>query len=229
MKLSIVIPALNEEETIAIVIKKAFHVIDRMGLDAEVVVSDNGSTDATYEIAQANGARIVCVPERGYGRALQSGFAAARGDYVLMADADDSYGLDEIKPYIDKLDEGYDIVIGNRYKGKTHNGAMPFLHRYLGTPILTFFLNVLFQTRIGDVNCGMRACRKDVFEKMHCTCSGMEFASEMMIKAAQLKLKIADIPCNYYPDKRNRPSHLQPWRDGWRHLSFIVRSFIKGA
>ena len=222
MKLSIVIPALNEENTIGIVVDKAILAIDKLGLEAEVVVSDNGSTDATCRIARAKGARVVCEPIRGYGSALSSGFTSARGEYILMADADDSYDIGEIKPYIDKLNEGYDFVMGNRFKGKIEKGAMPFLHRYLGTPVLAKIMNTLFRTQLGDPNCGMRALTKDAFNKMRLKAVGMEFATEMIVKASLRKMKIAEVPCNLYNDKRGHGSHLKTWQDGWHHLRFML-------
>ena len=222
MKLSIVIPALNEEATIGMVVKKSLSAIKKLGIAAEVVVADNSSTDNTCSISQELGARVVPVSIRGYGKTLQTGFTAAEGEYILMGDADDSYNFEEIKPFIDKLDEGYDFVMGNRYKGEKIKGAMPFLHRYLGTPVLTLLMNILFKTGIGDVNCGMRAFRRSAYQKMRCQAAGMEFATEMVIKASLLKLKIAEIPCTLYCDKRNRPPHLNTWRDGWRHLRFML-------
>jgi glycosyltransferase involved in cell wall biosynthesis len=221
MQLSIVIPALNEEKTIGIVVNKAFNSIKRLGITAEVIVADNNSTDKTSSISASLGARVVFVPFEGYGSALQGGIAAAKGDYILIADADDSYNLEEIKPFLDKLNEGYEFVIGNRYQGQKIKGAMPFLHRYFGTPVLTFIMNMLFQTGIGDINCGMRTFRKSAYEKMSCQATGMEFASEMVIKAVFLKLKITEIPCTLYLDKRDRHPHLKSYSDGWRHLRII--------
>ena len=223
--LSIVIPALNEEKTIGIVIEKALRTINKLGIKAELIVVDNGSTDNTSPISRKFGARVINVPARGYGNVLQHGFKAAEGKYILMADADDSYNLEEIEPFVDKLNDGYDLVIGNRRKGKFIRGASPFLHRYLGTPVLTFIINLLFKTDIGDVNCGMRAIRKEAYEKMQCKSLGMEFASEMIIKAALNKLKITEVPCTLYRSKRGRPPHLKTWSDGWRHLRLILSSF----
>jgi glycosyltransferase involved in cell wall biosynthesis len=221
MQLSIVIPALNEEKTIGIVVGKAFNSIKRIGITAEVIVVDNGSADKTLSVAAKLGARVVPSPLKGYGSALQAGFRAAQGEYILMADADDSYDLEAIKPFLDKLNEGSEFVIGNRYQGQKIKGAMPFLHRYLGTPVLTLIMNLMFQTKMGDINCGMRAFRKNTYQRMNCTATGMEFASEMLIKTSLLNIKIAEIPCTLYPDKRNRPPHLKKWSDGWRHLRLI--------
>ncbi len=224
--LSIVIPALNEERTIGIVIEKALRTMNRLGIKGEVVVADNCSVDHTRQIGEDSGARVISVPERGYGSALQHGFSVARGKYFLMADADDSYNLEEIAPFIDKLNEGYDFVMGNRYRGKFIPGANPFLHRYFGTPVLTFFMNWFFKTNVGDVNCGMRAIRKEAYERIYCQALGMEFASEMIIKAALKKLKIAEIPCTLSLDKRGRAPHLKTWADGWRHLRFMLSRII---
>ncbi len=223
-KLSIVIPALNEEHTIKLCIDKAMKAFHDLKLDGEVIVADNGSTDGTTKIAASLGASVIHVSSKGYGSACMGGFLAAKGDYILMADADDSYSFDEIEPFIKKLDEGYDFVIGNRFKGGIEKGAMPFLHRYLGTPVLTAIMNLFFNVHIGDTNCGMRAFRRDALPKMGLTCTGMEFASEMVIRSARAKLKIADVPCKLYRDKRNRKPHLRTWHDGWRHLRFIIMS-----
>lgn len=213
--ISIVIPCLNEEKTIGLCVKKAV----KMG---EVIVADNGSTDNSAEIARSLGAKVVNVETKGYGAALIEGLSAASGEYLVMADADDSYNFEEIEPFVQKLGEGFDFVIGNRFKGKIEAGAMPFLHRHLGTPVLTIIMNFLFKTGISDVNCGMRAMTKDAFLRMKLKSTGMEFASEMIIKASLCGLKIAEVPCNLYKDKRDKPPHLSTWRDGWRHLRFML-------
>jgi len=222
LKLSIVIPALNEEKTIGICVSKALKAIKDIGVPAEVLVADNGSTDATVRAAEQLGARVKAVPAKGYGNVLMGGFLAASGEYLIMADADDSYSFEEIKPFYDKLQQGYDLVVGNRFKGKIQKGAMPFLHRYLGTPVLTALMNCFFRTGIGDTNCGMRGMTKEAFRKMHLKAGGMEFATEMIVKASVLKLKIAEVPCNLYRDKRGRKPHLNTWGDGWRHLRFML-------
>lgn len=222
MKLSIVIPCLNEEETISTVVKKSIASINKLGTGGEVLVSDNGSDDNSVKIAQELGARTVNCSKKGYGNALIFGFQNAVGDYLIMADADDSYNFEEIDGFVEYLKKGYDIVIGTRLKGKIEKGAMPFLHRYLGTPVLTHIINKLFRTKISDCNCGMRGIRKEAFEKMNLESSGMEFASEMIIKAGILKLKIKEIPINFYKDKRKKSPHLNTWKDGWRHLKFIL-------
>lgn len=222
IEVSIVIPCLNEEKTLPIVIKKALGSFERLNIKGEVVVSDNGSTDNSVKIAEDLGARVVHCPKKGYGNALKCGFSEAYGKYLIHGDADDSYDFSKIDGFVHYLRKGYEMVIGTRLKGKIEEGAMPFLHRYLGTPILTFILNLFFGTRISDCNCGMRGLTKKAFEKMALTSGGMEFASEMVIKAGILKLKIKEIPITLYRDKRDRPPHLNTWRDGWRHLRFML-------
>lgn len=222
LNLSIVIPALNEEKTIGICIDKALRAAHSLGpkTSYEVVIADNGSTDKTVEIAQSLGARVVPIPHKGYGQALMGGFQAAQGEYLIMGDADDSYNFEEIAPFYAKLKEGNDLVMGNRFRGKIEKGAMPFLHRYLGTPVLTAIMNLFFNTGIGDTNCGMRGLTKKAFQKMRLKAGGMEFATEMVVKASLLKMKISEVPCNLYRDKRDRKPHLRTWQDGWRHLRF---------
>jgi glycosyltransferase involved in cell wall biosynthesis len=222
MKLSIVVPALNEEKTIAHVLKKAQKSINQLKLEGEVIVADNNSTDSTCAIASEMGARIVNIKEKGYGNALIGGILAAKGQYIIMGDADDSYDFSNLEPFIEKLDAGYDFVMGSRYKGKIHKNAMPFLHRYIGTPILTLIMNLLFGANITDVNCGMRGFSKKAFLDMNCKATGMEFASEMIIKACMLNQKITEVPCDLYPDKREVSPHLNTWSDGWRHLRFML-------
>lgn len=221
-EISIVIPCLNEEKTLPIVIKKGLDSFKRLGIEGEVVVSDNGSTDNSVKIAEELGARVVHCPEKGYGNALKCGISSAFGKFVIMGDADDSYDFSKIEGFVHYLRKGYDMVIGTRLKGRIEQGAMPFLHRYLGTPVLTFVLNLFFNTGISDCNCGMRGLNKRAFEKMNLTSSGMEFASEMVIKAGILKLKIKEIPITLHRDKRDRKPHLNTWQDGWRHLRFML-------
>lgn len=221
-ELSVVIPALNEEKTIGLCIRKIFKAAQNLGPQVrfEVLVADNGSTDKTIEIARSLGARVIPVYRRGYGQALMAGFQAARGKYLIMADADDSYNFEELAPFYHKLREGDELVMGNRFKGKIEKGAMPFLHRCLGTPVLTAIMNLFFRTGIGDVNCGMRGMNKEAYQRMRLRAGGMEFATEMIVKASLLKMKISEVPCNLYKDKRGRKPHLRPWQDGWRHLRF---------
>lgn len=222
MKLSIVIPALNEEQTIAICVKKALNALNDLGVTGEILVIDNGSIDNTAHLAAEAGARVIHISEKGYGSACIAGFQGAKGEFLIMGDADDSYNFEEIAPFVDKLNEGYELVMGNRFKGRIEKNAMPFLNRYLGTPVLTLIMNLFFNTKIGDMNCGMRGFTKKAFIAMRLKTTGMEFATEMIIKASRLKLKIAEVPCNLYKDKRGRKSHLDPWRDGWRHLRFML-------
>jgi len=222
VEFSIVIPCLNEEKTLAIVIGKALGSIERLKIKAEIVVADNGSTDRSVEIAEELGARVVHCAEKGYGNALKGGFAGARGKYLIHGDADDSYDFGKIDGYVFYLKKGYDLVIGTRLKGRIEKGAMPFLHRYLGTPVLTFVLNRFFGTRISDCNCGMRGLTREAFEKMRLNSGGMELASEMVIKAGILKLKIKEIPIVLHRDKRDKKPHLNTWSDGWRHLRFML-------
>ncbi|MFI5360596.1 MAG: glycosyltransferase family 2 protein [Elusimicrobiota bacterium] len=222
LELSIVIPALDEERTIAHCVGKAQKALAALGGRGEVVVADNGSTDRTREIASGLGARVVPVEGRGYGKALRGGFAAARGRFLIMGDADGSYDFEEAPRYVEKLRAGRDLVVGNRYKGEIEPGAMPFLNRYLGTPVLTAVMNLLFRTGLGDTNCGMRGLTKSAFERMGLKADGMEFATEMIVKASLLKMSIAEVPCDLHRDLRDRPPHLRRWRDGWRHLRFML-------
>jgi hypothetical protein len=215
-------PCLNEAETIAACIEKAAVAIQRLGLRAEIVVADNGSTDGSSAIAEGLGARVVHVDTPGYGSALMGGIAAARGRYVIMGDADDSYDFGDLAPFLDKLREGHDLVMGNRFHGDFRPGAMPAMHRYLGTPALTGIERLLFRSPIGDLNCGMRALRRAAVPELDLRAPGMEFASEMIVKASLRGLRIAEVPTTLSPAGRSRPPHLRAWRDGWRHLRFLL-------
>lgn len=221
-ELSIVIPCLNEEKTLPIVIKKAQSSLDRLKVDGEIIISDNGSLDNSIEIASKLGVRIVRCAKKGYGNALRCGFENANGKFLIMGDADDSYDFEKIDVFLKYLQEGNEIVIGTRLRGEIEKGAMPFLHRYFGTPVLTFIINRLFGTKISDCNCGMRGLTAEAFKKLKLESSGMEFASEMLIKAGILKMTIKEMPINFYKDKRDRSPHLRRWRDGWRHLKFML-------
>jgi len=190
-------------------------------ISGEVIVSDNGSTDQSVRVAIAHGARVVRTIKKGYGNALLGGMRAALGKFLIMADADGSYDFNDIPTFIDRLREGADFVIGSRIRGTIHPGAMPLLNRYLGTPVLTFLINLFFGTEISDVNCGMRGLTKDAFNRLHLKAGGMEFASEMVIKAALARLRMVEVPTSLFPDNRDRSPHLRPLRDGWRHLRFI--------
>lgn len=220
--LSVVLPCLDEEQTIAICVEKARAALDRLGIAGEVLVVDNGSTDRSVELAEAKGARVVRCPVRGYGAALQFGFRAARGRWLLMADADDSYDLGELGAFAEQLRAGHPFVMGTRLRGRVEPGAMPLLNRYLGTPVLTAILNWLFSMRISDCNCGMRAIDRQRYLGLGVTSPGMEFASEMIVKAAIHQIPITEVPITLHKDKRGRPPHLRPWRDGWRHLRLLL-------
>ena len=222
LELSVVIPALNEERTIAHCVEKAKKAFAALGVQGEVLVADNGSTDGTRAVAERAGARVVPVEGKGYGRALRGGFTAARGRWLIMGDADGSYDFEQAPRYVEKLRQGCDFVVGNRFQGAIAPGAMPFLNRYLGTPVLTAVMNLLFRTGIGDTNCGMRGLTKSAFERMGLKADGMEFATEMIVKASLLKMRIAEVPCDLHKDLRDRPPHLRRWRDGWRHLRFML-------
>ncbi|MFI5348715.1 MAG: glycosyltransferase family 2 protein [Elusimicrobiota bacterium] len=222
LDLSVVIPALNEERTIAHCVEKAKKAFAALGVQGEVLVADNGSTDGTRAAAERAGARVVPVEGKGYGRALRGGFTAARGRWLIMGDADGSYDFEQAPRYVEKLRQGFDFVVGNRFLGAIEPGAMPFLNHYLGTPVLTSVMNLLFHTGIGDTNCGMRGLTKSAFERMGLKADGMEFATEMIVKASLLKMRIAEVPCDLHKDLRDRPPHLRRWRDGWRHLRFML-------
>ncbi len=222
IEISIVMPCLNEESAIAKTIGIAKQAIEQSGMSGEVVISDNGSDDNSVAIAEQLGCRVVNAAEKGYGYALQKGIESAAGQYIIIGDADATYDFREAVPFLDELKNGADLVIGNRLAGNIHHEAMPFLHRYLGTPVLTFLINRFFGTRITDVNCGMRAFTRQTVEKLQLVSGGMEFASEMVIKAGIYGLKIAEIPCSLHDNKKDRQPHLNTWRDGWRHLRLIL-------
>jgi glycosyltransferase involved in cell wall biosynthesis len=219
---SVVMPCLNESRTLGICIKKALDSFKRLGVNGEVIVSDNGSTDNSAELARSLGARVVFETEKGYGSALRKGISEADGTYIIMGDADDSYDFSDLEPFVKALNGGADFVMGTRMKGRIEKGAMPMLHRYLGTPVLTWVSNLFFGLKLSDNNCGMRAFTKKAYEKMHLVTSGMEFASEMIIKAAKARLKTVEVPISYYKDKRGRKPHLRSFSDGWRHLRFML-------
>ena len=222
VEVSAVIPCLNEARTIGICIQKALSSFSALGIRGEVVVVDNGSSDDSVNIAKCLGGRVVHESTKGYGAALTRGIREARGSIVIMGDADDSYDWSAIGPFISKIGEGYDLVMGNRFRGGIMVGAMPALHRYLGNPVLSWIGRRAFHTRVGDFHCGMRAFTKNAFLRMGTASTGMEFATEMVASAACLGLKISEIPIKLYPDKRGRPPHLRSFRDGWRHLRFIL-------
>ncbi|MAB56742.1 MAG: dolichol-P-glucose synthetase [Aequorivita sp.] len=222
IELSVVMPCLNEAETLAICIKKAQDFFEREKISGEVIIADNGSTDGSQQIAKSLNATVVNVPQKGYGSALRGGIEAANGKYVIMGDADDSYDFSNLMPYLLKLREGYDLVMGNRFKGGIKPGAMPFLHKYLGNPVLSFIGRLFYKSNIGDFHCGLRGFSKKAYYTMILKTTGMEFASEMIVKASLKNLQITEVPTILSPDGRTRPPHLNTWRDGWRHLRFLV-------
>jgi len=219
---SVVLPCLNEATTVGGCVREALAGLRALGRDGEVVVVDNGSTDASAAAASAAGARVVHERRKGYGSALGRGMREARGDVVVLGDADGSYRFDRLGPLVHAIEAGADLAMGTRLRGTIEPGAMPFLNRRLGTPLLTALVNLFFRTRISDVNSGQRALRGDVARSLDLNAAGMEFASEMVIKAALQRLEIADVPVEFRRDRRPRPPHLRRWRDGWRHLRFIL-------
>jgi hypothetical protein len=222
LELTILMPCLNEAETISTCVGKAQSFLARAGIAGEVLIADNGSSDDSVALARRDGARVIAVAERGYGAALRAGFAAARGRFVVMGDADDSYDFSGLDPFVAKLRDGCDLVMGNRFAGGIAPGAMPFLHRYLGNPILSFIGRVFFRAKIGDFHCGLRGFRRDAILGLDLRTSGMELASEMVVRAAVVNLSIAEVPTKLSVDGRSRPPHLRTWHDGWRHLRFLL-------
>lgn len=222
VELSIVMPCLNEAETLAACILKAQSYLRRSGVSGEVVIGDNGSTDGSQQIATGLGARVIHIPIRGYGAALYGAITAARGRYCIMGDSDLSYDFENLDGFVEKLRGGYDLVMGNRFKGGIRPGAMPWKNRYIGNPALSAVGRVLFRPNAGDFHCGIRGFSQAAFQQMDLRTTGMEFASEMVIKAKLMGLKIAEVPTILSKDGRNRPPHLLPYRDGWRHLRFML-------
>ena len=222
IELSIVMPCLNEAETIANCVNKAKQFLTENQINGEVIIGDNGSTDGSQAIAKQLGAIVVDVKNKGYGNASRGAIDAARGKYVITADTDDSHDLLNLNPFLQKLNEGYDLVMGNRFKGSKQKKAMPFLHRYVGNPALTFVGNLFFKTNVGDFHCGLRGFTKDAYNKMELSTSGMEFASEIVVKASMLKMKICEVPTTVFPSGRSRKPHLRSFPDGWRHLRFLL-------
>jgi len=222
VEVSVVMPCLNEAETLAACIQKAQAAIEKDGLSAEIIVADNGSSDGSQAIAKELGARLVPVARKGYGSALIGGIEAARGEFVIMGDADDSYDFAAIAPLIEKLRGGFDLVVGNRFRGGIERDAMPWLHRWIGNPVLTLISRLFFHTPVGDMHCGLRGFRKEAFARMRLKATGMEFASEMVIKASLKGMRITEVPVTLRPDGRTRAPHLRTWRDGWRHLRFML-------
>lgn len=222
LELSVVMPCLNEAETLEACIRKAQAALRKANIAGEIVVADNGSSDGSVEIAERMGARIVNVRAKGYGNALMGGIAAASGKYIVMGDADDSYDFGHIPRFVEELRKGADVVMGNRFRGGIEPGAMPFLHRYLGNPVLSAIGQLLFKSPVGDFHCGLRGFSKAAFARMGLRTTGMEFASEMVVKATLLRMSVAEVATNLSPDGRSRAPHLRTWRDGWRHLRFLL-------
>ena len=221
-EISVVMPCLNEAETLPVCIEKLQRTFRDHGIRGEVIVADNGSSDESVAIAQSKGARVVSVEAKGYGAALMGGIAAARGKYVVMGDADDSYDFTSVPAFLQQLRQGFDLVMGNRFKGGIEPNAMPPLHKYLGNPVLTLIGRLFFNAPCGDFHCGLRGFRKDAYERMGLRTTGMEFATEMIVKATLLHMRISEIPTTLSQDGRSRPPHLRTWRDGWRHLRFML-------
>jgi hypothetical protein len=222
VELTVVMPCLNEAETVATCVHKAVKFIADSGIDGEVVVADNGSTDGSQRLAEDAGARVVNIKDKGYGNALMGGILAAWGEYVIMGDADDSYDFSNLMPFVAELRGGADLVMGNRFKGGIAPGAMPKLHRYLGNPVLSFIGRLFFRSKIGDFHCGLRGFRRDSALGLGLQATGMEFASEMVVKATLAGQKVTEVPTTLVKDGRSRPPHLRSWRDGWRHLRFLL-------
>lgn len=215
-------PCLNEAETLETCVRKAKLFLEQNQIQGEVIVADNGSTDGSQEIATKAGARVVHIPQKGYGSALMGGIEAAQNEFIIMGDADDSYDFTKLQPFVDSLKDGADLVMGNRFKGGILPGAMPFLHRYLGNPVLSWLARLFFKSNIGDYHCGLRGFRKQSILSLNLQTTGMEFASEMVVKATLQKLKIVEVPTILHPDGRSRAPHLRTWPDGWRHLKFLL-------
>jgi glycosyltransferase involved in cell wall biosynthesis len=221
-ELTILMPCLNEAATVARCVRKAREFLERAAIGGEVLVADNGSSDGSQALAAAAGARVIGVAERGYGAALRAGIEAARGRYIIMGDADESYDFSRLGVFVEKLRQGYPLVMGNRFKGGITRGAMPALHRYFGNPLLSFIGRLLFRVRVGDFHCGLRGFERDAVRRLALSTNGMEFASELVVKAALAGWRIAEVPTTLAPDGRDRPPHLRSWRDGWRHLRFLL-------
>lgn len=222
IELTILMPCLNEAETLEVCIDKAKTFLKNSGISGEILIADNGSTDGSVEIAKRCGARVERVPVKGYGAALIGGCKAARGKYVIMGDADDSYDFLHLMPFVEKLREGYELVMGNRFKGGIAKGAMPPLHRYIGNPVLSFIGRLFFPSNIGDFHCGLRGYEREAMERLDLQTTGMEYASEMVVKATMYGLKMTEVPTTLSPDGRSRAPHLRSFRDGWRHLKFLL-------
>ncbi|WP_448679305.1 glycosyltransferase family 2 protein [Pseudomonas nicosulfuronedens] len=222
MELTILMPCLNEAETLKSCIRKGRAFLREQGISGEVLVADNGSDDGSVELAEREGARVIHVAQRGYGSALIAGVQSAQGHFVIMGDSDDSYDFSRLQLFVEKLREGYQLVMGNRFRGGIATGAMPALHRYLGNPVLSFIGRLLYSTPARDFHCGLRGFDRRAVLDLGLNASGMEFASEMVVKASLHRLRVCEVPTTLSPDGRSRPPHLRSWRDGWRHLRFLL-------
>ena len=222
MELTVVMPCLNEAETVATCVRKAIGFLETSGISGEVLVADNGSTDGSQALATEAGARVVPISDKGYGNALMGGIVAARGKYIIMGDADDSYDFTNLMPFVDELRKGADLVMGNRFAGGIAPGAMPPLHKYLGNPVLSFIGRLFFRSKIGDFHCGLRGFNRDSVMALNLQATGMEFASELVVKASLYGQHVTEVPTTLAKDGRSRPPHLHTWRDGWRHLRFLL-------
>lgn len=225
-KITILMPCLNEEKTLRACIEKAKSFLDASGRPGEILIADNGSSDDSVRIAGSCGARVIHVREKGYGNALLGGIKAAGGDYVIMGDADGSYDFSRLQIFVDELDRGANLVMGNRFLGGIEPGAMPFTHRYIGNPVISGIGRICFRTGLGDLCCGLRAFRTGSILKLGLHTAGMEFAIEMAVKAVRAGLTVAEVPCRLYPDGRDRPPHLRTLPDGWRSLKYLLYSFF---
>ena len=223
-EVSVVIPCLNEERTLGACIDRALAAFEAAGIAGEVVVADNGSSDTSVDVAERHGARVVHAPVKGYGSALRKGIEEAHGDFIVLGDADGSHDFSETPRFVAKWREGYEFVVGNRFRGEIKDRAMPWHHKYLGTPFLSALLHLFFGAGVGDINCGMRGMTRELCQRLDFRTTGMEFASESLIKAAKSGARMAEVPITMWPDLRDRPPHLRPFRDGWRHLRFILLS-----
>ena len=221
-EVSVVMPCLNEVQTLKVCIEKIRRTFESQRIAGEIIIADNGSTDGSPELALELGAKVAHIERRGYGNALMGGIAAATGTFVIMGDSDDSYDFNHIPLFLEKLRQGYDLVMGNRFQGGIKPGAMPPLHRYLGNPVLSFLGRIFFRSPIGDFHCGLRGFSKAAYEKLNMRTTGMEFASEMVVKATLMGLRVTEVPTTLSPDGRDRAPHLRTWRDGWRHLRFML-------
>jgi len=219
---SVVLPCLNEGETLEKVISQVQNFADRHGLQVEILVADNGSSDGSQEIARSRGAKVIDVPQKGYGRALSAGIENAAHEFIVIGDSDGSYALDDLNSFLSELKNGADLVVGNRFSGGIEPGAMPWLHKYIGNPVLSWLGRIFFKIQIHDFHCGMRALKRDAVIALNLKSAGMEFASEMIVKANLNGLRIVEVPTTLKPAGRTRPSHLRTWRDGWRHLIFLL-------